>query len=143
MLFTGTNPIGVSAVVLIALDVGLHIDRRHQPNLMATTANHPRPMMSAASSLHAHQTRRQLPEKLLDRGSPKLAPHHDSSRRINPVNLKNVLRQIQTNRANLRHGRLPLSGSTQHRQSGTSMPFGGRPPHHCERSEAIQSPSAA
>ena len=32
-----------------------------------------------------------------------------------------------------------LVWSTQHRQSGTSMPFGGRPPHHCERSEAIQS----
>src|SRR3954447_27002632 len=79
---------------------------------MAIAADHARPMMSAAASLHAHQARRQLREKFLDRGSPKLALHHHSSELINPMNLKNVLRQIQTNRANLRHGRLPLSGST-------------------------------
>jgi uncharacterized heparinase superfamily protein len=46
------------------------------------------------------------------------------------VKLKHVLRQIQPNRANLVHGRLPLSGRINHHQSGTSMPFGGRPPHH-------------
>src|SRR6516165_4503824 len=31
-----------------------------------------------------------------------------------------------------------LVWSTPPRQSGTSMPFGGRPPHHCERREAIR-----
>src|SRR6185312_7966816 len=55
---------------------------------------------------------------------------------INPVKLEHVLRQIQTNRANLRHGRLPyLVESTTPVWHIDAV--GGRPPHLCERSEAI------
>ena len=45
------------------------------------------------------------------------------------MNVKNVLGDIETDYANLRHGRLPLSGA-EHIHFGTSMPSAGRPPHH-------------
>jgi hypothetical protein len=48
-----------------------------------------------------------LRKELLHRAAPKLAPQYNASRRINAVNLEYVLRQIQTNHANLAHGRLP------------------------------------
>jgi len=51
-------------------------------------------------------------------------------RRIDPVHLENMLRQIQPNRRNLAHEWLPLMGCFTNHQSGTEMPFGGHPPHH-------------
>ena len=48
--------------------------------------------------------------------------------RIRPVPLKDVLRQVQTDRANLSDGRLLLSGD-KHHHSGTPRPLGRRPPH--------------
>jgi hypothetical protein len=48
-----------------------------------------------------------LRKELLHRAAPKLAPQYNASRRINAVNLEYVLSQIQTNHANLAHGRLP------------------------------------
>ena len=43
--------------------------------------------------------------------------------------LKHSLRQVQTDRASFRHGRLLFSGD-QHHHSGTPGPSGRRPPHH-------------
>ena len=65
-------------------------------------------MMCAATGFHAHQAWRKICEKLLHRTTPKLTAQNNRARCINPVNLKYVLRQIQTNRANLAHGRSPL-----------------------------------
>src|SRR6187549_2336200 len=65
-----------------------------------------------------------------------LPPHKPAAEQRNaslvrPVHMKNVLRDIQTNRANLRHGRLL-------RWCSTPPPWhidaaGGRPPHHPKR----------
>src|SRR5262249_23712229 len=51
-----------------------------------------------------------------------------SLRGINPVNLKNMLGQIQSDRRNLAHGWFPVPGDSTERQLGTSMPKGGHPP---------------
>ncbi|VIO74458.1 hypothetical protein CI1B_52310 [Bradyrhizobium ivorense] len=121
----------VPAIVLVALHIRLHIGRRHQLDFVAVLPDHPCPMMRAATGLHAHQARRQLRKKLLHGGPPKLPPQHHSSRRINPVNLKHVLRQVQTNRANLRHGRSPCLVESTSPVWHTDA-VGGRPPHLCE-----------
>jgi hypothetical protein len=48
-----------------------------------------------------------LGEKLLHLSASQLTPQHNFTRGINPMNLEHVLRQIQANHANLRHGRSP------------------------------------
>src|SRR5437868_8221410 len=119
----------VAAVVLVALQIRLHIRRRHQSHLMAITADHPRPVVRGTTSLNSHGAWRKLREELLHRATPKLATQHNGSPSINSVNLKHVLRQIQTNCANLAHGRLPcLEESTSPVWHTDAV--GGRPPHH-------------
>src|SRR4051794_27607562 len=104
---------------------------------MAITADHPRPVVRGTTGLNSHGAWRKLREELLHRAAPKLATQHNGSRSINSVNLKHVLRQIQTNCANLAHGRLPCLVESTSPVWHTDA-VGGRPPHHCERSEAIQ-----
>src|SRR4051794_25525299 len=103
---------------------------------MAITADHPRPVVRGTTGLNSHGAWRKLREELLHRAAPKLATQHNGSRSINSVNLKHVLRQIQTNCANLAHGRLPCLVESTSPVWHTDA-VGGRPPHHCERSEAI------
>src|SRR3954462_7024306 len=104
---------------------------------MAITADHPRPVVRGTTGLNSHSAWRKLREELLHRAAPKLATQHNGSRSINSVNLKHVLRQIQTNCANLAHGRLPCLVESTSPVWHTDA-VGGRPPHHCERSGAIQ-----
>ena len=64
----------VPPVVLVALHIRLHIGRRHQSNLMAVAADHPRPVMRAAAGLHAHRAGRKLCKKLRHGAAPQLTP---------------------------------------------------------------------
>src|SRR3954462_10796063 len=129
----------VAAVVFVALQIRLHICRRHQSHVMAITADHPRPVVRGTTGLNSHGAWRKLRAELLHRAAPKLATQHNGSRSINYVNLKHVLRQIQTNCANLAHGRLPCLVESTSPVWHTDA-VGGRPPHHCEErsAEAIQ-----
>src|SRR5215471_2783436 len=65
------------------------------------------------------------------RSAPKLPLQNHFPRSINPVDLKNVLRQIQPNHANLVHGRLPCLVESISPVWHIDA-VGGRPPHHCE-----------
>src|SRR3954454_11499011 len=49
---------GIRSVVLVPLDVGLHVLRRHQPHLVAQRTQLPRPVMRRRTRLHSHQTAR-------------------------------------------------------------------------------------
>src|SRR5262249_10961568 len=55
---------------------------------------------------------------------------------IDPVHLKNMLRQVQSDRSNLAHGWLPFAAVSIRQQFGTQMPQGGHPPHHSITSSA-------
>src|SRR5882724_9302398 len=118
----------VPVVVLVAFDIRLHIGRRHQSDLVAVTADHPPPMVRATTGLNANRTWRKLCKEFLHRAAPKLAPQHNPARCINPVDLKHVLRQIQTNCANLVHGRLPCLVESTSPVWHTDA-VGGRPLH--------------
>src|SRR5208337_2251086 len=118
------NTFGIAPIVLVALHVRLNIGGRHHPNLVPKLGQHARPMMRTPTRLHPHHTAWQLGKKLLHRPTSKLTPNHHFSRRFNSVNLEHVLRQIQTNHANLRHGRSPLLARINTTSLAPMMPSG-------------------
>ena len=68
--------------------------------------------MRRGARLHRHHARRERGEKREELAARKLARHHDLSLRVNSVNLKRSLRQIQ---ANLRDSRQISDRFTQGR----------------------------
>ena len=68
-------------------------------------------MMCGRTCLNADEAGRQRREELQKlRSADTLADHHRAIG-VHAVNLKNRLRDIETDRANLAHGRLPSSGA--------------------------------
>src|SRR5262249_40369399 len=99
--------------------------------------------------LQANQTGRQSTEERQNLRTPKLLAQNRRSLCINPVHLKNMLRQVQSDRSNLAHGWLPFAAVSIRQQFGTQMPQGGHPPHHsitssasCWRRKGTSRPSA-
>src|SRR5262245_4897524 len=130
---------GIGGIVLVALDVRLHVLRRHQPHLMAKRAQLPRPVVRRRARLQANQTWRQSTEERQNLRTPKLLAQNRRSLCIDPVHLKNMLRQVQSDRSNLAHGWLPFAADSIRQQFGTQMPQGGHPPHHSITSSAATS----
>src|SRR5262247_4637942 len=127
----------IGGIVLVALDVRLHVLRRHQSHLVAKRAQLPPPVVRRRARLQANQTGRQSTEERQNLRTPKLLAHNRRSLCINPVHLKNMLRQVQSDRSNLAHGWLPFAAVSIRQQFGTQMPQGGHPPHHSITSSAI------
>jgi hypothetical protein len=122
--------LGISRVVIVALDVSLDVLRWHQPDLMAQRRNLARPVMRRRARLYTDKTTRQRSEKAQDlRTADRLADQHHPAR-INAMNLKNVLGQINSNRRNLVHGWLPPLVFIDDTILALEMPSGGHPPHH-------------
>src|SRR5436309_1597704 len=130
------NRFGIGGVVLVAFDVRLHILRRHQPHLMPKRAQLARPVMPRGTGFQPDQAGRNAAEERQHLSAPQSLPQNRPTRGINPVNLKNVLAQVQSDRRNLAHGWLPVPGDSPEHQLGTSMPQGGHPPHHSITSSA-------
>jgi hypothetical protein len=89
--------LGVGRVVLVALDVSLHVLRRHQTNLVTELRQLPCPVVRRGTGLHTNQAGRAA----VPRTAAKLLPDNDFLRRINAVNLEHVLGEIKTHRGNL------------------------------------------
>jgi hypothetical protein len=118
-------------IVLVALDVGFHVLGQHQPNLTC-------PVMRRGTRFHAHQTRRQRLEERYHLAAPQLLPDDHLLVRVDAVNLKDVLGEIKTNRANL-HVDGPLIVIY-----GTSMPGAGAVHYiNCEHQCSRVQPSLA
>src|SRR5262249_22786706 len=96
----------------------------------------PRPVVRRRARLQANQTWRQSTEERQNLRTPKLLAQNRPSLCINPVHLKNMLRQVQSDRSNLAHGWLPFAADSIRQQFGTQMPQGGHPPHHSITSSA-------
>src|SRR5262249_33415279 len=84
----------------------------------------------------ANQTGRQSTEERQNLRTPKLLAQNRRSLCIDPMHLKNMLRQVQSDRSNLAHGWLPFAADSIRQQFGTQMPQGGHPPHHSITSSA-------
>src|SRR5262244_4161251 len=126
----------IGGIVLVALDVRLHVLRRHQSHLVAKRPQLPPPVVRRRARLQANSTGRQSTEERQNLRTPKLLAQNRRSLRINPVHLKNMLRQVQSDRSNLAHGWLPFAAVSIRQQFGTQMPQGGHPPHHSITSSA-------
>src|SRR6516165_6916577 len=127
----------VRRVVLVALDVSLHIPRRHQPNLVTEPRQLTCPVVRAGTGFDANEAGRQSFEELHHLTAAKLLPDDDPLGRVNAVNLENVLGDIQTDCGNLHvDGSLMwfVATITLRRFVAGS---GRRPPHH-KRSNAVQ-----
>src|SRR5215813_3934931 len=97
----------IGRVVLAALPIGLDIGRRHEPRVMPQLPELACPLMGRCAGLHANAARRQIGKELKNsRSTNTLADHHRAFS-IDAVNLKQILGDIQTDRANLAHGRFP------------------------------------
>src|SRR4029453_8369138 len=120
----------IGCVVLAALHIGFHIRWRHQLHLMPERYEFPSPIMRARAGLNPDRAGRELGEELQYCTAPQLLPYDDTAQFIYPMHLEDMLRQIQTDRANLTHGRLlsfwRLLTTTFWHIDAVS---GGRPPH--------------
>ena len=70
-------------------------------NLVTKLRQFTRPIMGGGARLHADKSRRQRLEELQHLAAPKLLPNDDLLGRVDPVNLKHVLGDIQTDRGDL------------------------------------------
>src|SRR5262249_16385026 len=127
----------VGRVILVALDVSLHVLRRHQPNLVAEPRQLTRPIVRRGASLHADQAARQRREKLHHLSTPKLLPDNHLLGCIDAVDLEHVLSDIQTDRGNLHVDGSPHVIRSDEPLYGTSMPGAGAV-HHIKGAEAIK-----
>jgi hypothetical protein len=93
--------LGVGSIVLVALNVSLHVLRWHQPHLVAKLRQFTRPLMRRGAGLHADEARWQRLKKRQHLAAPQLLPNHDLFGRVDAVDLKHVLGDIQTDRGNL------------------------------------------
>src|SRR5262245_20141356 len=96
--------LGVGSIILVTLDIGLHILRRHQTHLMAELGEFARPIVRCGAGFHADQAWRQRLEERLHLAAAERPPDHDLLGRVNAVNLEHVLGEIQTDRGNLHVG---------------------------------------
>ena len=120
-----------TCVVLVAPDVGLHVRGRDQPHFKPSSSRLPPPMMRRGARFHRHHAWRQRGEKRDELGAPELAGNDDLAIGVDRVNLKDPLRQIQTDPRDaskipdrLAHGRLPFRWGFDNDHLGTLMPFG-------------------
>src|SRR5712671_74964 len=129
-----TDCLRVGGIVLMALDVGLHILRWHQTDLMAQLGQLACPMVRRGTGLHADQAWRQSLEERRNLAAAKLLSDDDLLGRVNAVNLKHVFGDIQTDRGNLHVDGSPdvirLRRTTLwHLDAGS----GRRPPHQTRK----------
>ena len=121
----------VNLVAFVAAHVGLHRRGRNEPHFMSKFDQRPSPMMRRGARLHPHHAWRQLGEERDQLAARELARHNDLALRVDCVNLKHPLRQIETNpRASRQtpdrfaHGRLPFRWGFDNDHLGTQMPCG-------------------
>jgi hypothetical protein len=100
------NSLSVSRIVLLTLDVGLHVSRRHQSHGMAKCLQFARSMVRRCARLNADQTRRQLLEERQDRAALQLAADNHLTSGINSVNLEDRLGDVETDCRDRLHGSL-------------------------------------
>lgn len=99
--------LGVGRVVLLPLDIGLHIGRRHQPYGVAQRLQLTRPMTRRGAGLDPHEARRQLLEERHDMAPPQLAANDHIACRVDAVDLKHRLCDVKTDRRDRLHVELP------------------------------------
>jgi hypothetical protein len=92
---------GIGRVVLVSLHEGLHIDRRNQPHLMAQRADLPRPTVRTGAGFHRDNALGGAEAKNESTFARISSSGTLSIRRLSPIRLKDILRQIEPDDASL------------------------------------------
>src|SRR5262245_55285438 len=121
----------VVGIIFAALQIGFYVVRRQQSHRVAERLKLTAPIMCGRTRLNADEAGRQCREEFQQLRSGNALADYYRAIGVRAVDLKNRLRDIETDRANLAHGRLPLKWfvSTQP-PYGTLMPQSGRRPQH-------------
>ena len=97
----------IRRVVLVAPHIRLGVGRRNQLYPVPQLAELARPIIRRCTRLHSDQAWRQLGKIDQDSCPTQHPPNHCLAGRVDAVHLEDVLRQVQTDRANFSHGWLP------------------------------------
>ncbi|AOF98816.1 hypothetical protein BSY18_4097 (plasmid) [Blastomonas sp. RAC04] len=124
--------LGFCCISLPTLYIGLYIGGRHQPDLVAQCDQLASPMMGRCTCFHTNKAAWQIGEEADYLCAPKLAPDEDGAIAPDRVNLKNTLRQIQTDGNNLLlHLPTPRRGpTTAHHCTATLVQGSSTPSRH-------------
>ncbi len=95
------DPLGVAIVVLLGLDVGPNIFRRHQPHVMTVRGKRAAKMMSPAAGLHPDNARRMLLRQSDQRLASHLASHDNCAGCVEPDHAADVLAKIDPKDRNI------------------------------------------
>jgi len=90
--------LGVARVGLVALDVGLHVLRRHRPHLVPEPGQEPPPVVRRPAGLHPDERGRMAAEEAFDLMAPQLALHHHGAGRVDAVHLENRFGDVEADR---------------------------------------------
>src|SRR5579863_2001231 len=96
--------LGVSSIVLVPLHIGLHIGRWHQAYGMAKRLELARPMMRRGASFNTDQAWWELLKECQYVAPLELTADNDVALRIDAMNLKDRLRDVETDCCNRLHG---------------------------------------
>jgi hypothetical protein len=91
---------GINRVVLLPPRERLHIGRRDQLRVMSEVCELASPVMRSSACLQRHGAARMPGEKIEQLSSTDLSAEQSSTARIRAVGMKNILRDIQTDRGN-------------------------------------------
>src|SRR5215472_11058697 len=97
------NRLGVCGIILLPLDVGPHIGRRHQTHRMTESLQFARPMMRRGAGFDANEARRYFLEEWQNVAALESTANDYITRRLNSVDLKNRLSDIETDRRDRLH----------------------------------------
>src|SRR3954467_14541411 len=117
---------GIGHVVLLPLDERLHVRRRDQLHRVAKLGDLTPPVVGARTRLHGHRTGRERGQEREELAAAQLLAKDHRARAVSPMELKDVFGEIESDGANLVHGRLLEWALTPH--SGTLRPSGASTP---------------
>src|ERR1700733_10215741 len=118
------DPLGVAIVVLLRLDVGPDVFRRHQPDVMAADREQPPQRMGPAAGLHPDNERKKLLRQSNQRLSPYLATHNDRAGRMQPNHAADVLAEVHAKHRDIHPFLLLIPRrALRRRKEGRAIPY--------------------
>src|SRR5208282_2549556 len=137
--------LGVGGIVLLPLDVWLHVGRRHQPHGVTERLKLARPMMRGRAGLNPDETRRKLLKERNNIPAPELTANDHVPPRVDAVDLKDRLRNIETNRRDRVHVQLPqiLAAPSATTSMALTCQWRSRPQHQKRTLSATSPPASA
>src|SRR3984957_13551201 len=118
----------IRRVILAALDIGLHVNRRREFHLVAHRAKPPRPIMRRAASLHADRARLDLGKEFDDPRTAQFTFRGGTIFALQRVDLKGILGDVDANSDIFPHGRSPSWWRSSDHLSALDAPTVGPSP---------------